>query len=47
MTKEEFIDLIQVSPIGLNSKHAQDIAEKQTKRILANYIQLYIKFVHQ
>ena len=28
MTKEEFIDLVQVPPIGLDSKHAQDIVEK-------------------
>lgn len=28
MTKEQFIDLVQVPPIGLNSKCAQDIAEK-------------------
>lgn len=28
MTKEQFIDLVQVPPIGLNSKRAQDIAEK-------------------
>ena len=28
MAKEEFIDLVQVSPIVLDSKRAQDIAEK-------------------
>lgn len=28
MTKEQFIDLVQVPPIGLDSKRAQDIAEK-------------------
>ena len=28
MTKEQFIDLVQVSSIGLDSKRAQDIAEK-------------------
>lgn len=28
MTKEEFIDLVQVPLIGLDSKRAQDIAEK-------------------
>lgn len=49
MTKEQFIDLVQVSPIGLDSKRAQDIAEKQSKIewILGNYLWLYIKFIHQ
>ena len=28
MTKEEFIDLVQVPPIELNSKRAYDVAEK-------------------
>ena len=27
MTKEEFIDLVQISPIKLNSKRAYDLAE--------------------
>lgn len=27
MTKEEFIDLVQVPPIGLDSKRAYDVAE--------------------
>lgn len=27
MTKEQFIDLVQVSPIELNSKRAYDVAE--------------------
>lgn len=27
MTKEEFIDLVQVPPIGLDSKRAYDLAE--------------------
>ena len=27
MTKEEFIDLVQISPIELNSKRAYDLAE--------------------
>lgn len=28
MTKEQFIDLVQIPPIELDSKRAQDIAEK-------------------
>lgn len=27
MTKEQFIDLVQISPIELNSKRADDLAE--------------------
>lgn len=48
MTKEQFIDLVQVPPIGLDSKRAQDIAEKQPKMewILVNYLWIYIEFIH-
>lgn len=42
MTKEEFIDLVQVSPIGLDSKRAQDIAEKTDETDFGElYLALY------